>query len=256
LLNLHNDEVVQVLHEIKGKLDYFVLGKGCNVLIADSGFDGVVIRLIDDKIVVHDNTICVDSGASLNAVLNIASTNGLSGLEWAAGLPSSFGGAIVGNAGARGFCIGDVLNSCQVVYKNDIIDMEKGDCGFGYRTSVFKQCGYIVLNCTLNLTTSCIDTVKANIKHINSLRNNPKGRSAGSIFKNTTDYTAGQLIDSVGLKGTTIGGARISNQHANFIINYGNATSNDIYQLIVLAQNKVREKYGILLDLEIVLIGF
>ena len=304
LLYLHNDEVARVIEAISGIMPYVVLGMGCNVLVSDAGFDGVVIKLIDDNVRVDDDVVlnddvlstqlvggcnasksatCVihaDAGASLSKVAQVALKHGLSGLEWSCGLPSSVGGAVYGNAGARGFCVGDILKGCQVLYKNDIIYLNNTQCDFKYRHSVFMDCDkhslftnngglsinndecslfknndYTILSADFLLQRSSVAEVQSKMQAIQKLRNNPKGLSAGSVFKNGTDFVAGKLIDSCGLKGSRIGGASISTLHANFILNDGTATSKDIYELIKLVKQKVYEIHGVNFELEVRLIG-
>lgn len=255
VLDLHNSEVPKVLSVIENKMPFVVIGLGCNVLVSDSGFDGVVIRLIDSNVSLQGSVVQADAGAPLQRLLNVASHQGLSGLEWAAGLPSTVGGAVYGNAGARGFCIGDVLIGCQVLQKGAIMYLDNDKCGFEYRKSAFVDSGDIVLKAWFGLEQSTVDKVKQNLCLIKKMRNNPKGLCAGSVFKNGTDYTAGQLIDSCGLKGCRVGGAFVSEQHANFVVNDGTASSKDVYDLISTLKQKVFLKYGIQLQLEIRLIG-
>ncbi|MDR3021766.1 MAG: UDP-N-acetylmuramate dehydrogenase [Clostridiales bacterium] len=257
LLKLHNSEVERVISDCKAnKLDFFVIGLGCNVLIADSGIDGVVVNLIDDKILVDNQTLTADCGANLQKVVKIACEHGLSGLEWAFGLPSTVGGAVYGNAGTRHGCIASVLNSCQVLTKNGIINYSVHQCQFEYRGSVFKGTDNIILRCTFHLEKSTVPKVRQKALLLSKDRNNPKGLCAGSIFKNGKDFIAGQLIDRAGLKGKKIGGALVSLQHGNFIINDGTATAKDVFDLIKFIKDRVMSIYGIVLQEEIQLKGF
>ncbi|MDR1138860.1 MAG: UDP-N-acetylmuramate dehydrogenase [Clostridiales bacterium] len=254
VLYLHNHEVKRVVEDIKDIMPYVVLGLGCNVLVSDSGYEGAVIRLVDDNIHRHEDGLIVDAGANLAVVLQYACQCGLSGLEWATGLPSTVGGAIFGNAGARGKCIADSLMSCQILHKSGIIQLTHRQCNFAYRYSVLQDMDAIVLQASFGLTQSTVDIVRSNMNVIRQLRNNIRGLCAGSVFKNSTQQ-AGKLIDDCGLKGTKIGGAMVSQLHANWIINDGTATATDVYNLIQLVQSRVLDIHGIQLQLELRLIG-
>jgi UDP-N-acetylmuramate dehydrogenase len=251
---------------------FMVLGNGSNVLVSDAGVDGVVVLNHAHHIQFDEQsdpiTVWAESGASLGLVARKAAARGLSGLEWAAGIPGTVGGAVVGNAGAHG---GDIAGSLVLAEILHLIELD-GQPGssvlreewkveklaYAYRTSILKrEPGMVVVAAIFRLERNNPETVLATMENYNDQRkqSQPPGASMGSMFKNPPGDFAGRLIEACGLKGTRIGDAEISNQHANFFINRGQATATDIYNLIQLARTKVAEKFNLNLDLEIELIG-
>lgn len=245
-------------------IPFFILGSGSNVLISDSGVRGIAIinkaRLV--KIDAHTNppTVWAESGANLSNIARQTALRGLSGLEWAATIPGTVGGAIYGNAGAHG---GDM---CSSLILAEILHPRRGrdfcsceQLGLGYRTSFMKRSReqIVVLAAQMRLSASTPAEVQARIDANVAQRRQtqPTGASMGSMFKNPEGDYAGRLIEAAGLKGTRIGNAEISAKHANFFINLGDASAIDVYRLIRLAQKKVREKFDVELQLEIELLG-
>ncbi len=229
----------------------FILGNGSDILVSDKGYNGVVInteRL--NKITVKGNLIIAECGAKLSQVIKTATENSLTGLEFAVGVPASVGGAVCMNAGCFGKSISDSI--CYVVSNSGTYN--NGNCSFAYRSSrfeldpIFKAC--------FKLKSWDYDTIEAKLEHYKKIRGSkaPKGKSCGSVFKNE-DYFAGKLIDEAGLKGYNLGGAKISEKHANYIINEGKATSQDIYNLISLAKKRVYMAFGIELKEELKYVG-
>lgn len=243
----------------KNKVPFFVFGGGSNVLFLDQGFDGLVIRVIANKIDTQDNCVLAEAGAKWPALIQAAQAANLSGLEAFAGLPGTVGGALAGNAGCFGVEMKDVFVSAQIYdvteQKTREVDSEYFD--FKYRFSRIKQTNDIVLNVKLcpdkvtsNLKKECPDSLSAR------LAKQPPGKSGGSFFKNPSpDQPAGKLIDECGLKGHRIGGAQISEKHANFFMNIDNATAADILALRDLAKNEVFKKFNITLEEEVKIIG-
>ncbi len=266
LLTVYSKDEIEhaVQHLERLNVPFFFLGNGSNVLISDAGFQGVVIinkaRLV--KIDVHTDppTVWAESGANLSSIARQTALRGLSGLEWAATIPGTVGGAIYGNAGAHG---GDMCSSLVLA---EILHPDRGretcsceQLGLGYRTSFMKRSRerVVILAAQMRLSVSTPAEVQARIDANIAQRQKtqPTGASLGSMFKNPEGDSAGRLIEAAGLKGTRIGNVEISQKHANFFINLGDASANDVYQLIRLAQKKVWEKFGIELQLEIELLG-
>jgi len=242
---------------IANGLDYLVIGLGSNILVSDKGYDGVVIKVIDDNIFkVNDTTIVSSAFCKMADIVNFACKNSLSGFEWAVGLPSSVGGAIFGNAGANGVSIGDMLRVCVVLDKDKYKVYNNAECQFGYRHSVFKGTKQIIVETEFELKRDNKDNIRQRIEQNLQRRkgNQPNGRSMGCVFKNGKNYSAGKLIDDIGLKGFRIGEASVSTVHANFVVNQG-GTAKDIFELIKHIKTKVLVETNILLEEEIIYIG-
>jgi UDP-N-acetylmuramate dehydrogenase len=238
-----------------------LLGRGSNIVISDNGFDGVVVSLREfSKIgmdTTEDNCIVVGAGASMTSLANFAQANGLSGLEFAHGIPGSVGGGIYMNAGAYGGEISQVLESC-LVFDTDsgmLCAVDGGDCDFSYRHSAFMDYkNLIILFATFELKKGNPDEIKAKMDEFKAKRvaSQPlEYPSAGSTFKRPEGHFAGKLIEDAGLKGYTVGGAQVSEKHAGFVINKGGATATDIEILIDYIQKTVEEKFDVFLECEI-----
>lgn len=242
----------------KLKIPYFILGAGSNLLVSDKGIRGLVIKVGNGKWEVKGEKIIADAGASLAKLVETAVKHSLSGVEICFGIPGTVGGAVVGNAGTADKWIEDIIEEVEVLDKEGKIhQLSSSECQFGYRTSRFKQTKEIILRVILVLKKDEPEKIKERMKAIVARRRNqPKERSAGSIFKNPVGKSAGWLIEQVGLKGKRVGDAQISPQHANFIVNKGAATADDVVQLIKLIKREVKKKFGIELEEEICLIGF
>lgn len=266
------DELRQVvLLAMQHSVPYFVLGGGSNILVGDGGLRGLVIenRARDRRLTFAggDNgqpSQCVlhcDSGASLSRLARHTAARGLQGLEWAAGIPGTVGGAVITNAGAFGGCMADAVILIEAIDGNGPVRLlQKEDLALGYRESVFsRKLGpqrWTILGAQLHLRPAP-GSARSNVVRNASRRraSQPRMPSAGSVFKNPPDHAAGWLIEQAGLKGARIGGAEISPKHANFIVNRGDATAADVRGLIELAQARVWEQFGISLEPEIQLVG-
>ena len=253
-------KIIKLMNKNSHKVYY--LGSGSNLLVNDKNINAFVIttaRAIKD-IKIENNTIFADSGVMLGKLVKEAIKHKLTGLESLAGVPGTLGGALKMNAGAWGSEISNYLISVEVIGSDGIIKMLKPtDLKFGYRKSSFSSEEFI-LSAQFKLKASSEDDIKR-IKTKASegrIKTQPlKYRSAGSVFKNPrSDLAAGFLIEKAGLKGTKYGDAEISTHHANFFINHGNAKAKEIAYLISLSRKTVYEKYGIMLDLELMTIGF
>lgn len=255
-------------------LAFTILGSGSNVLVSDAGVHGVVIlnaaralRFMDDP-GQEPPRVWAESGASMGLLARLAAQRGLAGMEWAAGIPGTLGGAVFGNAGAHGQDMSTSLQMAEILHHQGYGNTEiwRGDrFEFEYRSSVLKrshpaaqnQPWAVVLAVTLQLVRDEVSAIRERMDALVAIRRRtqPPGASMGSMFKNPPGDYAGRLIEAAGLKGTRLGDAGISPLHANFFINYGQASAQEVYRLICLAQEKVQEQFGIHLELEVELIG-
>ena len=246
----------------KLEMPFTLLGGGSNVLISDKGIRGVVVLNRAKAVTFHTGdqpSVTVESGVIFSNLANRCASKGLAGLEWAATVPGTIGGAVYGNAGAFGGDMAGNLVSAELLTENGKETLTVDQFGYGYRTSVLKrgELKGIVLSAELALKNSNKDEVTVKIQQFSAHRKTtqPPGASMGSMFKNPPGDYAGRLIESAGLKGTRIGNAEISPLHGNFFINHENTKSSDIRALIELVQKKVKETQGVDLELEVELIG-
>lgn len=245
------EELVQSINAVKGVCPYFILGGGNNVLVSDKGFCGAVIHTKNlNKREIKGNLYIAECGVKMQTVIEDMSLNSLGGLEFAVGIPSTVGGAVCMNAGCYGKSVGDAV--CYVITENGIVS--KDGCDFSYRSSKFLTEKETAVKVCFSLKPSEPDVIEEKLSAYKSFRKNPKGKSCGSVFRNDGFY-AGKIIDECGLKGLSIGGAKVSQEHANFIIASGRACSQDIYKVIEKVKEKVYEKRGISLVEEIVYLG-
>ena len=303
------EEILEALKFAQEKnLPIFVLGGGSNVLVSDEGFDGLVIKISNFKFQISNSAIACDSGCLLSKIVSESVKAGLTGLEWAAGIPGTIGGAVRGNAGAYGGMIGNIVENIKVLQisnfqypisnKNpnvkipmsnkiqnpksqNIFVLSSKDCKFEYRDSVFKQnANLIILSAELELKKGDKVESEKKIKEILEKRKEKQPMefpSPGSFFKNPLvkdknlikqfETDTGQkirdekipapwLIEEAGLKGKKIGGAMVSEKHANFIVNTGDATAEDVITLAAIIKTQVRNKFGIQLQEEVQMVGF
>lgn len=251
-------ELINALATIK--IPYFILGKGSNLLVSDKGIVGVVISLCEIKnISVSGNKIVAEAGASLAAVCVAAQQNGLSGLEFAYGIPGCVGGALYMNAGAYGGEMSQVVCSAECMDSTGNTETVLAeDMKLGYRTSIFKENEKIITSVAFELKSGNCDEIQAQMDDFMQRRKSKQPLecpSAGSTFKRPAGYFAGALIEKNNLKGTRVGGAMVSEKHAGFVINYDNATCEDVKNLMGLVQNKVREADGVTLEPEVIFVG-
>ena len=242
-------------------VDYMILGNGSNLLVSDDGRRGVVIRLDGDfrKItLLDDTTIFCGAGATLAYLCKFALNCGLSGLEFAWGIPGTVGGAVFMNAGAYDGEMKDVVHSVSHISPSgEIGRTEKENLNFGYRTSIYRSNNMIITGITLKLKKGNPDEIRAKMDDYMSRRSTKQPLeypSAGSVFKRPEGNFAGALIEQCGLKGKTCGGAQVSEKHAGFIINKSNATSKDVRDLIGEIQKTVSEKTGYSLECELIIL--
>ena len=242
-------------------VDYFVTGNGSNLLVRDKGIRGAVIQIYNRmaEITIEGNTIHTKGGALLSAVAARAADKGLTGLEFASGIPGSIGGAVVMNAGAYGGEMKDVLASVDVLTQDlEIKTIPAAELNLGYRYSSIPEKGYIVLGATLQLKKGNIAEIRGRMAELAEQRRAKQPLqypSAGSTFKRPEGYFAGKLVQDAGLKGKTIGGAQVSEKHSGFLINIGGATAQDILDLIAFCQKEVKDKFGVTLETEVKIVG-
>ena len=252
-------KVIEIINE--NKIQLTILGSGSNVLVSDNGIRGAVISLKNSlkKIKVDDNILYAECGTMLGKIVKYAVKNNLIGLENLNGVPGTLGGALIMNAGAWGGEISENLIHVEVINsKSEIQKIQKKDLNFSYRQSSFNK-DDILLSAKFNLKKADKDIIKENFIEAQSGRKKSQPlnkRSAGSLFKNPKNNSAGKLLDEAGLKGFSIGDAKISEKHANFFINDGDATSKDMLMLIKKAHKEVKDKFNVNLSLEVKLMGF
>ncbi len=242
---------------------YFVLGRGSNLLVSDNGFDGVVINLRKhfNKITIDKEakTITAEAGASLPAVSQAALAAGLTGLEFAAGIPGTMGGGLFMNAGAYGGELKQIVTEATVMTPDGVIrDVPNEEMALGHRLSSFMKTGETILSVTMQLADGDPEAIKAMMDDFNGRRRDKQPLeypSAGSTFKRPTGYFAGKLIENAGLKGFSVGGAQVSEKHAGFVINTGTATASDIWNLCQEVRKKVFAQFGVELEPEIQMVG-
>lgn len=248
-------ELVKVLMVLdKYNIKWFVIGNGSNVILP-SYYDGVVIKLDGfNNYEINGDLLVAGCSCMLNKLANNISNLGYKGLEWACGVPGTIGGSVCGNAGCYGSSISDVLVSCRVLENGKIKVLENSDLMFDYRMSMLKDNkNIIVLDATFKIQSCDVSTLKLFINEKMEARRKSQDLthpSNGSVFRNPVGYSAGKLIDDLGLKGYSIGGASVSLIHANFIINKGNANCEDIINLINYIKDEVKKAYNIDLVLE------
>ena len=256
------EELANVLKLCKEEnTPYFILGNGSNLLVGDKGFRGVVIQLYKnfDGLSMEGTKITVKSGAMLIRVAKEAGKAGLTGLEFASGIPGTIGGAMVMNAGAYGGEMKDVVTSVTVLTKDGDIKTLSGDeMNFRYRGSVVEDEGYIVLEAVMELKEGNLEEIQARMDELSVQRRTKQPieyPSAGSTFKRPEGYFAGKLIQDAELRGYQVGGAQVSEKHCGFVINAGGATAADVMQLMQDVSDKVMEQFGVTLEPEVKRIG-
>ncbi len=269
-------KLVDLLVFLTGEgINYFILGGGSNLLLPDDGMEGVVIKIATSKVVVAGDAIVAEAGVPLAKVVNLASQNGLTGLEWGAGIPGTVGGAVRGNAGAMGKDISNNIEKVEVWRDGEVVTLDKNECGFAYRTSIFKREGGVALKAWIKLAKG---DPKKIAEEVGGYILDRKGKfpaypSAGSFFKNLKmaewpgeksvlpelflqrgTVPVGYLVDQLGLRGFSVGGAKVSDEHGNFIINYKKGTQNDVLAVVDKVKTEVYNKYGVELESEVEII--
>lgn len=245
----------------KHELPYYVIGNGSNLLVGDAGIRGVVIVMTNraGEIVCEGETITAGAGSTLGQIAVLAAGNGLTGFEFATGIPGTLGGAVVMNAGAYGGEMKDVITSVVVLDaegKQKELSVEELD--LSYRHSCIPENNYIVLSVTMKFERGDVETIRAKMAELRELRISKQPLeypSAGSTFKRPEGYFAGKLIMDAGLRGYQVGGAQVAEKHCGFVINKENATAADIVQLMQDVSDKVEAQFGVKLEPEVKMMG-
>lgn len=243
----------------KEGVNYYIFGNGTNILVRDKGIRGVVINLNNFKRIDSQNcTICVEAGVSLNKLIKIAVNNSLEGLEALIGIPGSIGGAIFMNAGAYNKSLGDFVKSVYLINeRGEVVEKNRKDISFEYRKSSIKE-GEVIISAKLELQKGNKEEIIKKMKEIILEREKKipkKCFHAGSVFKNPQGYYAGRIIESLNFKGFQIGDIKVSELHANIIVNLGKGTCKDFERVMKTIQKRVKEETGISLIPEICIIG-
>lgn len=256
------EDVGRVIKICKEKeIPYFILGNGSNLLVGDGGYRGAVIQIYRNmsSVTVEGNEITAQAGALLSAVAAAAKNASLTGFEFAGGIPGTIGGAVVMNAGAYGGEMKDVLTEVTVMNaEGDIFTLPTEELELGYRTSIIKTAGYIVLEAKIRLKEGDPEVIRKTMKDLTIRRTTKQPLeypSAGSTFKRPEGYFAGKLIMDSGLAGYQVGGAQVSEKHCGFVINAGDATARDVRTLMDNVRDIVYKKYGVTLEPEVKFLG-
>lgn len=242
-------------------LEYFILGNGSNLLVSDNGYQGVILQIGPSMsdIWVEGTKIRAQAGASLAKLAKTAMEHGLTGLEFAAGIPGTVGGAVVMNAGAYGGEMEQVVTGVHVVAQDgNILELDHNGMEFSYRSSILKNRPFVVTEVTLTLQEGDQSAIQAKMEEYAQQRRSKQPLqypSAGSTFKRPDGYYAGKLIMDAGLRGLRVGGAQVSEKHCGFIINDSHAQASDIYELIQEVRERVYERFGVRLEPEVIMLG-
>lgn len=246
----------------KNDMPFLVMGGGSNLLVSDKGARGVVVLNRAKKVTFHAGnqpSVSAESGVVFSNLANRCASKGFGGIEWAAAVPGTIGGAVYGNAGAFGGDVAGSLLSTELLTETGREKFSVEQMGYGYRASLLKrgELKAIVLSAEFSLTNSTKEDATVKIQQFSAHRKTtqPPGASMGSMFKNPADDYAGRLIEVSGLKGTRIGNAEVSPLHGNFFVNHGATRAEDIRKLVQLVQKTVKEKQGVELELEIEMVG-
>lgn len=252
-------KILQICKE--NHLPFFILGNGSNLLVSDKGYRGVVIQLWKNfsDIAVEGSRIRAKAGASLAKIAAEALNEGPAGMEFAAGIPGTLGGAVVMNAGAYGGEIKDIICEAEVLdAEGNVLFLSKEELELGYRSSIVKEKGYIVLSALLELHTGERKEIAGKMEELKEQRVSKQPLdmpSAGSTFKRPEGYFAGKLIMDCGLRGFSVGDAQVSEKHCGFVVNKGNATAEEVLKLIREVQRQVKEKFDVMLETEVKFLG-
>ncbi len=264
----NEEQLAKLLHLIKEEnVDFVVIGNGSNILVSDNGFDGIVIQLGDkfSSFVIKDKDesgvyVDVTAGMRLSRLGNELAASSIEGFEFATGIPGTIGGAVMMNAGAYGGEIKDIIKSARVIdFDGNVKELSRDELELGYRTSIIAKKNYIVISAVFDLKKGDREKIKSNIKELALKRREKQPLeypSAGSTFKRPEGYFAAKLIEDAGLKGLSVGGAQVSEKHAGFVINKKDAKAVDVIRLTDEIKEKVYDKFGVKLELEIKKIGF
>ncbi len=242
-------------------IEFYIIGNGTNLIVSDKGIRGVVIKICENFCAysIEQNTVTAEAGMLLSRLSNIALQNGLTGMEFASGIPGTLGGAVSMNAGAYGGEMKDIIVETEYIDREGAFGTIKGEAHrFGYRTSLIQEMGCIVIRSAIKLERGDKACIKACMEDFARRRRDKQPLempSAGSIFKRPDGYFSGKLIEDCGLKGYSIGGAQVSPKHCGFIVNTGNAKASDVICLIERIKSEVSLRFGVNLQTEVKILG-
>lgn len=264
LIALENEaqlqKVQRYLHLVG--IPFFVLGNGSNVLVSDRGYKGIILQIGDkmNEVEVNGRRVTAQAGARMSKVARVAMEHGLTGLEFASGIPGTVGGGVVMNAGAYGGEMKQVVETVTVVnQEGELLELDNSTMEFGYRYSTIRNQPFVVTKVTFLLEEGDTAQIKATMDDLAARRREKQPLeypSAGSTFKRPEGYFAGELIMNAGLRGFRIGGAQVSEKHCGFVINAGNASAADVMDLIQEVRDRVKDKFNVELEPEVVFLGF
>lgn len=252
-------KLIPYLRQIE--VPYFILGNGSNLLVSDKGYEGVILQIGNkmNTITVEGTHIRAQAGALLSQIAKCAYDKGLTGFEFASGIPGSIGGGVVMNAGAYGGEMKQVVESVLVMdIQGEILELSGESMEFGYRTSIIKNRPFIVLEVCLKLELGNKEKIASDMEELAQKRREKQPleyASAGSTFKRPEGYFAGKLIMDAGLRGYSIGGAQVSDKHCGFVVNTGRASATDVAEVISEVQERVKDKFGVSLETEVIFLG-
>jgi UDP-N-acetylmuramate dehydrogenase len=254
------DELTSVIKYLRlNNIKHIVIGNGSNIVVEDNGYRGVIVKTSKlNSINIKENVLEAGCGAFLSTVSKIALEHGLAGTEFLSGIPGTIGGAITMNAGAYNSEISDIIDYAVVLKHDKIEKISKAELMLSYRNSIIQKENYTVLSAGFNLRKDSYEVIHAKMSEIQAKRISSQPLNypnAGSIFKRINGHPVGAVIENAGLKNVAIGGAKVSEKHANFIVNTGNATAKDIKSLIELVKKTVKDKMDIDLETEVKFIG-
>ena len=253
------NKLIPYLRQVE--VPYFILGNGSNLLVSDKGYEGVILQIGNkmNTITVEGTHIRAQAGALLSQIAKCAYDKGLTGFEFASGIPGSIGGGVVMNAGAYGGEMKQVVESVLVMdIQGEILELSGESMEFGYRTSIIKNRPFIVLEVCLKLEQGNKERIASDMEELAQKRREKQPleyASAGSTFKRPEGYFAGKLIMDAGLRGYSIGGAQVSDKHCGFVVNTGRASATDVAEVISEVQERVKDKFGVSLETEVIFLG-
>lgn len=258
----HSNQLEKLIPYFRAvEIPYFILGNGSNLLVGDKGYRGVVLQIGNcmNEICVKDNRLIVQAGCLMSQIAQTAYEHSLTGFEFASGIPGSIGGGVVMNAGAYDGELKQVVSRVWVMNEEgSMMELSNADMEFGYRTSVIKKRPFVVVQAELVLAPGNREDIAAKMADLNGRRRAKQPLeypSAGSTFKRPEGYFAGKLIMDAGLRGYSIGGACVSEKHCGFVINKNRATAADVAEVIAEVQERVKDKFGVTLETEVIFLG-
>ena len=255
-------ELVKAIKDLREQgVSYYIIGNGSNLLVSDKGLRGAVVKIGDKfgSVSINNDIITAESGVLLSTLSKMAAREGLTGMEFASGIPGSLGGAVTMNAGAYGGEMKDIVEWVEILDQDlNIKRLKNDEMKFMYRKSIIEPGKHIVLRCCIRLKKGNKDEIDSKMAELAEKRKSKQPLhlpSAGSTFKRPEGYFAGKLIEDAGLRGFSIGGAQVSTLHCGFVVNNGDATAKDVYDLIRHVQKTVFEKFNVMLEPEVKILG-